>query len=372
MPFAAYIGGNYASFTEAAVEAGIIVSIQQIPITILGADTVGTAVIPTSVVESRTAIFYTGVFGGKSQTSTIAGNDHVHATVETTSPTELTATRGLANASVELLVMATVVEFTAAAVDSVQQFTFTYSGLSATDTQITSVDTARSVALLCGTRSNNTGFANGSAMADIDLTNATTVTSTRGTNPGTNDITVAYNVIEFAVGIVDSVQKFNISITSAVATTADAIISSVDLTRSCIFPGGFATNQTTTNMSSETCHGRLFSDSAVRAERQVVGSAQPRVAGTVVEFAPGIIQSVQRNIVTHAGGSLTQDTAVTSITPSLSVVVANGAGSSATQTADPEEQHFRFEIIDATTIRSTKGQGGRNIIYPFELVEYAA
>jgi len=375
--------GGFPGFMSAALQAnstpaaappaaGIIESIQQIEFTIASSSATGTKTI-TSVDTANTAIFFsTHHFGGRRQTDTSNGSNNTQVRVDLTNATTVTATRN-ASPAFAIDVICTVVEYTSAAISSIQQGSITVLTTSPSNTDtITSVDVARSVVVHNGQSTIQTNTVQGSVWFDVALTNATTVTVTRDRASSTTTI-VNYVVIEFATGVVDSVQEFNITITDAGAATATATITSVDTSVSAIFPGGIKCNDTgAINVDHDVCHAQLTNGTTVTATRSAVLAVQPTVAGTVVEFASGKTDNVQRGVATVDGGSLTEDVTVTSVETSRSVVSALSCTSDSVASFDTEEQTFTLEIVNATTIRAKRNVTGRDIIFSWELVEYAA
>lgn len=354
------------------VAAGIIESIQQIEFTVASSSATGTDTI-TSVDTANTAIFFSyNIFGGKRQTDTTNSVDDTHLRVELTNATTVTATRNSAPAFA-ITVICTVVEFTSASIDSIQQGSIAITGANTSNTDtISSVTTSRSVVLHNGQSSTDSGVAFGRSICDLALTNATTVTATR-VPTDVLTTTTNYVVIEFAAGIVDSVQEFNITITNSLNTTNTATITSVDTSRSFIFPGGITTNDSGgVGLDASICYAELTNGTTVTATRNTAGSEQPGIAGTVVEFSSGRINSIQRGVATIAGASLTEDVTVTSVTTSLSMVNALSSTSTSGSSIDNEEQTFTIEIVNATTIRATRNVTGRDVIFSWELVEFAA
>ncbi len=76
----------------------------------------------------------------------------------------------------------------------------------------------------------------------IALTNATTVTVTRGGQDNNGNITVYFTVVEFAPGVVRSIQTSTIALTNGV-TSNTAAISSVNTLKSMCFYTGKQSNQ---------------------------------------------------------------------------------------------------------------------------------
>lgn len=349
--------------------ADIIESIQEVEFTIASSATTGTATI-TSVDTSKTAIFFsTGMFGGRRQTSVVNGGDHILAGVDLTNATTVTATRNTSQ-TFALTIICTVVEFKTAAVDSIQQGTITISSTNTSNTDtITSVSTSNSVAVFNGCTSTMTGTVGGRGMCTVSLTNATTVTATRADS--NNAATAYYVVIEFASGVVDSMQEFDISISNSLNTTNTATISSVTTAQSCIFPGGYRSDfgQFIT-LHDAVCYAELTNSTTVTATRNTASSFVPSIAGTIVEFNSTYINNIQRGVITMATGDTTDDTTITSVDIAKSMVNAIGATSTSTATIDTEEQTFTVELLNSTTIRATKNVTGRDVIFSYEVVEF--
>ena len=366
-------GDSVMNVLYAAAGGGIISSIQQMDLTIASSSATGTATI-TSVDTSRTAVFFSyNNAGAVRQTLGNIDPPGTFCRVSLTNATTVTATRGSASAFSKDIVV-TVVEYSAAAVDSVQQGTIAMTNgiVTATDT-ITSVTTSRSVALFNGDTISSSNVGDGRARTSVSLTNSTTVTATRGTGAASAHTTTSgYVVIEFAAGITDSVQEFEVTISSG--TSATATISSVDTSKTATFPGGMTTPQASSDMAHEYCYCALTNATTVTATKGASGGNTVTINGTMVEFADDIVNTIQRGVVTMAGNDLTKNTTITAVDLSLSTVQALGGTSTSTASIDPEETYFTLEFTSTTNIQSAIGDtgSGRNVIYSYEVVEYVA
>lgn len=118
---------------------------------------------------------------------------------------------------------------------SIQYITITFDGVGATATAtIAAVDTSRTAVVFLGWQSNDTTSTNSWVWSTLALTNATTVTATKAnatTAPAARAV-----VIEFAPGIVKSVQSGVFTVTSG---TTNHTISAVNVSKSCLFPAGW-------------------------------------------------------------------------------------------------------------------------------------
>jgi len=356
--------GELPAFDGGGVGETMIKSIQQIEFAVASASLTGTDTI-TEVDVNKTVIFfgYGSVTGGVRTTSNTAFLSLTGVRVDLTNSTTVTATRGATGA--DLTIICTVVEYNATIVSSVQQGTVAIStGTSATDT-ITSVDTTRSIALYNGTEF-DTGSASGDGLAEISLTNATTVTASRGVS-SSNTATAAYVVIEFAAGIVDSVQEVSITIAGSSASNT-ATITSVDTAISCIFPGGNATNDTSIIASESISDITITNATTITSTRGTSPATTVTIAGTIVEFAAGKTNSIQRGTIAVSGATSGDDT-ITAVVTALSVV--NGLGTSSTNTNFLGARVLTTtEIVNTTTVRVKKEFGTGAITPRYEVVEY--
>lgn len=350
----------------AAAGGGIIESIQEIEITIASSSATGTTTI-SSVTTGNTAVFMSyGLFGGQRQSSSITNTDDYMCRVDLTDATTVTATRNTAVAFA-ITVACTVVEYKAAAVDSIQQGSINITGATATDT-ITSVTTSRSAVVYNGHSTDDISALAQDTLATISLTNATTVTATRSNSASVVDIN--YVVIEFAAGVTDSIQEFSILIDDGSSATGTATISSVTTARSALFAGGVH-GTGSIEVNDGILHAQLTDATTVTATRASGSGDDPTILGTVVEFAAGNTTSVQRGTATVAGIATTEDVTVSAVVVANSVVTALSCTSTDANAIDPEEQTFTIAIVDTTTIRVTRNVTGRDIIFSWELLEYA-
>lgn len=152
-------------------------------------------------------------------------------------------------------------------VESVQYGTITV-GTSTTGA-ITSVDVSRSVVLILGISTSYSSPINQESAVRVALTNATTVTATRYDNSGT--CIVSYVVMQFAPGVVKSIQQGTIVVSTTSNTGA---VTEVNVAKSVLI---FAGHETNTYLADSDGYGRvtLTNGTTITATR---GSAS---AGTV-------------------------------------------------------------------------------------------
>jgi len=358
------------AFVATADGVSIIESIQEVEVTIASSAASGTATIASVDTANSVVFFGYGIFGGQKHTQAAqVAIDRCVASVDLTNSTTVTAQREVSIAFA-LTIQLTVVEFTAAAIDSIQagSITITDPATSNTDT-IASVTASRSVVLYNGATGTSTIGSYDRVLTNLSVTNATTITATRDTT--TDNCTVNYTVIEFASGITDSVQEFTIAITSDVATTNTATISSVATGNSAIFPGGLRTPDSSFTVDDESTRVDLTNATTVTATRDTASASDTLIAGTVVEFASANIASIQRGTATIGAAETSVDVTVTSVDTSKSLLNSMSCTSDSGSEIDPEEQYYTAEIINATTIRFSRGIAtSRLFTTGYELVEF--
>jgi len=346
----------------------VISSIQEVEISVGSGSTSGTATISSVTTANSIVLFSYAFYGGQRQTSTIDAGDHILFGVELTNSTTVTAYRDTSNQAAT--VVATVIEFDSSVIDSIQSGTIATSSSSGTDT-ITSVNTSRSVVIHQGQKSDDTGNDIFSGIHTLSLTNSTTVTATNSLLFGSSNATLYYTVIEFASGVVDSVQEFDITIASGTSNTAT--ITSVVTGQSCIFAGGLRPTSTSDRFSrpDHLPKVELTNSTTVTATIDTADAAYaPKIVGTVVEWNSDYIESIQRGTYTFVSSSANSITAITSVDTSKSFVQCLGANCGDVS-LNPEDQFFTAEIDTATAIRFKKGTTGTTMSIPYEVVEFS-
>lgn len=168
-------------------------------------------------------------------------------------------------------------------IESVQRGTLAVGSAGATNTAtITSVDTTRSI-VVWGNVSAANVLTNGvfSSNARIALTNATTLTATQDTSGSGLDQTIAYQVIQFRQGVVRSVQRGTVNVSST------ATITEVDTSKAFVSYLGFSTNNGSPFNGTDpgTYKGRIvLTNSTTVTETIGIGGASVTTSFEVVEF----------------------------------------------------------------------------------------
>lgn len=159
----------------------------------MNAATSGTATI-TSIDPNNSIVFYGGMqtAEGANVSPKVA-----LATCVLTNSTTITATRNASTGDVASAAFI-VVEFMPGIIKSLQRGTIVIATSAASNTAtITTVATGKTLLIMCGSNSSadNSSFA-GDYVAKTVLTNATTITATRGTSPASYTVVVAYQAVE--------------------------------------------------------------------------------------------------------------------------------------------------------------------------------
>lgn len=260
-------------------------SIQYFTTTIASAATSG-AVTISSVNANNAEI----IWGGDNLATDPPTFDGFSASVALTNATTVTATRNTPETGT-LTVQGCVVEYISAALNSAVQYgTITLgSGVTSNTATISSVNTNNAfVAYLGFTSTNSTTNAN-TNFATLALTNATTVTATR--NTGTASVTVGYVVVEYAPGIVKSMQPRSVTMIGTNTSTNDTI-SAVNVNNAYIRWGNLRSSSTT-SLDAFT-DAQIINSTTVALTRNYTTSETRVVNYTVVEFFDGILKSIHR------------------------------------------------------------------------------
>lgn len=298
--FQCLVDGSVPSDTEFLY----IESIQPFEITIGTSATSNTATI-SSVNTGMSAVF----FAGFNTTHTGTSIREFWPRVELTNSTTVTAFRDTSSASQTVTLRGTIVEFDAACVNSVQHGTVTISSGNTSGTAtISSVTTSLSAVMYLGATMSTTTTSYAVAHARIDLTNATTITANRA-GSSTAVLTVGYCVVEFNASAVASIQQRVVTI-SATSTSTDDTISSVNTGRTLLLYAGVNCN--TSTLATYYYNLELTGIATVTLRRTGTGSTTRTINYTVVEFAPGVVASLQRGSTVVASVA-SNDGSITSV-----------------------------------------------------------
>ncbi len=350
---------GFNAFSAASAATGIIHSIQPFEITIGTSATSNTATI-TSVDTSKSVIFFGGF------TTTHNGNTYreFFPRVELTNGTTVTAYRDTSSASQTVTVRGTVVEFESAAVTSVQAGTINMASSSASGTAtISAVTTSRAAVFYLGNTNTTSTTSPQSVLVRTDLTNSTTVTATRAT-ANTAVLTVGYCVVEFAASVVSSVQQRSVTLSTSSTSSSDTI-SSVNTGRTLLLYNG--STSSTSTLSNFLYNLELTAATTVTLIRTGTSTTSRTINYTAVEFATGIVNSLQRD-TTAISAATSADAAVSSVNTSKTLCNWTGFSSDGGST---DARFATAKLLNATTVRCEKNtSGGTDSTPGWEVVEF--
>lgn len=168
-------------------------------------------------------------------------------------------------------------------IKSIQRGTILVTGAQTNTATIAAVDTAHALIYWAGHRlDTNNG---NTAWMTVALTNATTVTASRGSAGGAETNVVSFVVVEFYPGVIKSVQRSTVTIPVSTANNQTATITAVDLLKAQLNFLGSRTLSATFSGASQSPTVVLTNATTVTAQVGVVAALNDVVAGfQVVEW----------------------------------------------------------------------------------------
>jgi hypothetical protein len=364
----------------AAAAAGLIESTEKFTISVGAGDTSKASPDLSIPVDTTRSVVWWHVspLGTQNQTSTVDGADHCLFRVILTDTDTVTVTRAASNQAVTIT--GTVLQFKVGKVDSIEQDSITISPGSSTNTfnLATSVTTTRSVVLFNGNTTTDSGGSDfPSGMAQLALT-STVVTATQDTSATTNTTICNFVVIQWAVGVTVSVQEI-IGTIGVSSPSTPVPINSVDIRNAVLFSGGLIAPITNwvgnrTSLDAVLTHIVGNDSDEITFSRNTTGSTSNSMTTTIVEFAPGEINSIQRGTITMGNTQTQVDFPLpSSVDTSVSWVNVTGCTSNSSIGIDPQEETFSVILFDPDTVRANRGVGpvSPEIVIRFETIESA-
>lgn len=291
---------------------GAFVSFQTGTITIANGASAGTFTIPTNVIRENCIL----IVRRKGIDSTVTNSDA--RVIINPAGTLVTATR--AGTTGAMTIDVDIYEDTGL---TTQWLTITQSTASL-DTAITAVTLARTIAI-------PTGFTRSSTSRGRDdycTCNLTTTTNLQTVMDAAATFTVVVQIVQFDADLVTSVNRYSKAITT---TTGTQTITSVDTSKSVVFPAGF--NATTSIVNSTEFHSYgLDSSTTVGFESYATPGGTMTYAFYVVEFANVVVNPGVSGSLTTASAS---PTIVLSSAPTRgTLLLQGGANIQATDNLD--------------------------------------
>jgi hypothetical protein len=234
---------------------------------------------------------------------------------------------------------------------SVQLFEITIASAGSSNTAtISSVDATRSVIFLTGFTTTYSGTTLRDFIPSVTLTNSTTVTAQRG-DVDASTVTVRGYVAEFTSAAVDSVEYGTISLANGVGSNT-ATISAVTTARTSVFHLGQTSNvANATSTEGNIYHTLTLTDSTtITADRNATSGAST-VNFCAVQWASGVLQSMQTISRTLTSGNLSDTETISSVTTGNTLLAYAGIRcSSSTETI----YFYTLELTNGTTVTYTR------------------
>lgn len=169
--------------------------------------------------------------------------------------------------------------------------------------------------------------------------------------------------------MIDSIQRGTISVSGASSNTAT--ISSVTTSRTVLFYSGMRTSVNDTASEDRLAYVALTSATNIRATRKASSAVSCDTVVQVVEFKAGVINSIQRGVLTIATSASSQSTDLTAVNTANSFMsfLGQAYNGNASATSAP---FAAVDLVDADTVRATRG--GSPVVtleVSYELVEFA-
>lgn len=256
-------------------------------------------------------------------------------------------------------------------IKSIQSGTVTIGASSASGTAtITSVTTANAILLWNGeTTSNASTSLYSGVSATIALTNATTVTATRG-NLIADTVTVSFTVIEFASGV-NSIQSGSITI-AAGGTSNTATISAVGANAFVLWLG--ASNVGGGLLYSNIGTSVVLTNSTTVTANCQTGLASNTIVGyMVVDLDSTIVTSVQQRALTGTAAAGSETDTITSVTTGNTLLFYNGTVR-LSGAVDVDFFSWTQVLTNATTVTFTRTNTASTIsrTHYYTVVQFAA
>lgn len=324
----------------------LVVSIQQVAITIAANATTGTATIssvPTAT-SSEHLNGYNLINTGGDPSKDIAG-------IALTNSTTLTATRNTADASNALTVYASVIQWNPAYIKSIQRGTIALTGANSNTASIAFTLT-NSVVQYNGLTTTYTSSDPNQYQGQLVLT-AGTVTATRGGT--TNNMSVYYTLIEFNSGILNSSTQQGVINSTSASTTAT--ITSVTTAQTMLIYGGWKYGGGAPTADVNHRYVTLTDSTTVTGVMSGATGSNSSVAFGVIEFKATDIKSVNRSTINLASGSTSNTASISAVTTSKCIPNWLGNSTNGSGTNDNSRKQTNLVLTNTTTLTAARNLG---------------
>ena len=349
----------------------IIQSVQQVSITISSSSSSNTATLSPSVNTSNCMLIYGGLEIGN--IGGLVAHSGWGMRFALTNSTTVTATR-TDSPTYAVTGTVTVVEFISGVIDSRQEFVANIMAFTSTtiDT-ITSVNTSNTSIFQLGSQGSSGSISTSNQFsADTELVSSTSVKTTRTNSSGNLDVGI--QVIEWNSAFIDSIQRLDTSLTLS-SGSATTTINRIDLDRTFLGYGGWGVigGSSTRDRWFRT---RIQNATTVQVQDAAgISTAQADpLTQNVIEFATGLVASVQRGSISKLGSDgATKDATITAVDTTKTFVNFMGFAGDDYSYTDTEELPVRLFLQDSTTVRMSGAIGGGasdSVQAYYEVVEF--
>ena len=348
----------------------IIQSVQQVSITISSSSSSNTATLSPSVNTSNCMLIYGGLETGN--TGGLAAHSGWGMRFALTNSTTVTATR-TDSPTYAVTGTVTVVEFISGVIDSRQEFVANMVSASTTTDTITSVNTSNTSIFQLGSQGSSGSIStSGLFSAETELASSTSVKTTRTSSSGNLDVGI--QVIEWNSAFIDSIQRLDVNLT-LVSGSQTTTITSIDLDRTFLGYGGWGV---TGGSSARDRWFRTRIQNATTVQVQDAAGISTAQADpltqNVIEFATGLVASVQRGSISKLGSDgATKDATITAVDTTKTFVNFMGFAGDDNSYTDTDELPVRLFLQDSTTVRMSGATGGgasNSVQAYYEVIEF--
>lgn len=215
---------------------------------------------------------------------------------------------------------------------------------------ITAVNTATSLVCWDGDVTAYSGISFDIGLARCSLTNATTVTATRGNQDGLSTVIVRGVVLEWDSAYVNSVQYDVVSLANGTTSNTKTISA---VTNGVVFPLGFSyAEPDVSSLSHWMASLDLTNSTTVTAQRAgTIGALT--VGFAVIDFKASVIQSIQKRSVTLTTSNQIDTDTITAVNVNNALLIHNNSFCTST----PATQCYGLTFADGTTVTLTRNGG---------------
>lgn len=240
-------------------------------------------------------------------------------------------------------------------VKSVTPIAITIAAGSTSNTQTVSVVAANSFIDWAGINAQGGNVVATTTWGSLVLTNSTTVTATRAVSDASNSLTLYGTLIEFAPGVIKSMQIGSATMTAATSNTAT--ITSVTTGNSAVVYNGTTFSSIANDFSHNVFCKNVLTDSTTVTVSRQGNTGTVTVYFTVVEFNSGILNSsTQPTSINLSTIQLTNTATITSVSAANSMLLYSGQDmttSGATWTQFDKDNSW-VTITNGTTLTATR------------------